>query len=37
MDYARIWRLETGENAFEIEKFFDHETNNQRDLDSLPM
>jgi hypothetical protein len=37
MNYARIWRLETGENAFEIEKFFDHETNNQRDLDSLPM
>lgn len=26
MSYARIWRLETGENVQEIEKYIDHET-----------
>jgi hypothetical protein len=29
---SRIWRLETGENVFEIEKYFDSESDSLRNL-----
>lgn len=32
MDMARIWRLDTGENVADIEKYYDYETR-----DSLPL
>jgi hypothetical protein len=37
MNLARIWRIDTGENCFDIEKYIDHETNFLRDYESLPL
>ena len=34
MSMARLWRLDIGENVFEIEKYYDHEC---RERDSLPL
>jgi uncharacterized membrane protein len=34
MNVARIWRLDTGENVMDIEKFFDYEA---KDYDNLPI